>query len=241
MNLIIDVGNTKAKIAIFSRNRLLRKDSVNHKKLRSILRSWLKQYTNLNKAIIASVGPVKDEDFDYLPDSIQKLVLSSDTPLPFKNLYKTPKTLGDDRVALIAAAALHYSNKNVLVIDAGSCITFDFKNDRNEYLGGAISPGIRLRYEALHNFTANLPLLEARLPKNYIGGSTQASMHSGVMHGIINEIDGVINTYRENWSDLTVILTGGDAKTLSKRLKNSIFANPNFLLIGLNDILEFNS
>lgn len=241
MNLIIDVGNTKAKIAIFSKNRLLRKDSVNHRNLNSTIKDWLKRYNNLKKVIIASVGPVRDDEFSFLPDSLRKVILTSETPLPFKNRYKTPNTLGDDRIALIAAAALHYPGENVLVIDAGSCITFDFKNNRDEYLGGAISPGIRLRYHALNNFTANLPLLEAKLPKKIIGNSTDASIHSGVMNGIVKELDGVIDAYRENYPDLTVILTGGDAKTLSKRLKNSIFANPNFLLIGLNDILEFNT
>ncbi|NNF73899.1 MAG: type III pantothenate kinase [Flavobacteriaceae bacterium] len=241
MNLIIDVGNTKAKIAIFSKGKLLRKNSLPHAELKPELKSWIKKYKSLKKVIIASVGPIKDTHFNYLPKSLEKIIVSSKTGIPFTNKYNTPKTLGVDRVALVAAAARLYPKKNVLVIDAGSCITFDFINSKNEYLGGAISPGIRLRYEALHNFTANLPLLDAKMPANYLGRSTNSSIHSGVIYGLINEIQGVIDTYKENWSDLTVILTGGDAKLLSKRLKNSIFANPNFLLIGLNEILEFNT
>ena len=241
MNLIIDVGNTKVKIAIFSKGKLLRKSSVAFGELEGELTTWFNSYKGLKRAIIASVGPVGDDHFNYFPPGIQITELSSKTKLPFKNLYKTPKTLGDDRVALVAAAASKYPDRNVLVIDAGSCITFDFKNDRNEYLGGAISPGIRLRYEALHNFTANLPLLDAKMPAELLGRTTKSSIHSGVIFGLVREIQGTIDSYKEKWSDLTVILTGGDAKLLSKQLKNSIFANPNFLLIGLNEILEFNT
>ena len=128
-----------------------------------------------------------------------------------------------------------------MIIDCGSCITYDFINSANEYLGGAISPGIRLRYETLHNLTANLPLLEKKKPKNLIGNSTESSIHSGVINGILIEIDGIVNKYKTKYPDLTVILTGGDSKFLSKRLKSSIFANSNFLLEGLNHILEYNS
>ena len=111
----------------------------------------------------------------------------------------------------------------------------------NKYLGGAISPGLTLRYKALHNLTANLPLLDTKLPEDLIGNSTESSIHSGVVNGILREIDGTINEYKGKFSDLTVILTGGDSDFLSKQLKNTIFANSNFLLEGLNFILEFNS
>ena len=161
--------------------------------------------------------------------------------LPFKNCYKTPKTLGVDRIALVSASVNQFPDQNVLVIDAGTCITYDFVTQRNEYLGGAISPGIRLRYESLHNLTANLPLLKKRQPENIIGNSTKSSIHSGVVIGVVKEMDGVINQYKAEHQDLTVILTGGDANFLSNQLKNSIFANSNFLLEGLNYILHLNS
>jgi type III pantothenate kinase len=134
-----------------------------------------------------------------------------------------------------------YPNNNVLIIDAGTCITYDFITKKNDYLGGAISPGIRIRYKSLHNLTANLPLLDTNLPETLIGNSTESSIHSGVVFGVIKELDGVIDQYREEHQDLTVILTGGDAKFLSNQLKNSIFANSNFLLEGLNFILDYNS
>ena len=128
-----------------------------------------------------------------------------------------------------------------MIIDAGSCITYDFINTENEYQGGAISPGIRMRYKALNNLTANLPLLGTEIPNSIIGDSTESSIHSGIIYGVLNEIDGVIANYKEKYPDLTVILTGGDSYFLSKQLKSSIFANSNFLLEGLNHILQFNS
>ncbi len=128
-----------------------------------------------------------------------------------------------------------------MIIDAGTCITYDFITSENVYLGGAISPGIRLRYQSLNNLTENLPLLEKKAPKNLIGNSSKESIHSGVINGVLMEIDGAIQEYNKKNKDLTVILTGGDANFLSKRLKSSIFANSNFLLEGLNFILELNS
>ena len=162
------------------------------------------------------------------------------TKIPFKNSYATPKTLGMDRVALATAAFYQNSGANTLVIDAGTCITYDMMNDYGEYLGGAISPGLRMRYSALHEYTAKLTLLEPQDILDIIGNSTNASIHSGVLNGICREIDGVIGQYQSRFEDLTVILTGGDAQILSKRLKNTIFANSNFLLEGLNYLLEYN-
>jgi type III pantothenate kinase len=161
--------------------------------------------------------------------------------MPFKNLYGTPKTLGVDRLALVSAASAQFSGKDVLVIDAGTCITYDFITKENSYLGGAISPGLRMRYQALNNLTAHLPLLDTKRPDHFIGQSTEQAIHSGVVFGVLNEMEGVIEAYKEKYSDLTVILTGGDANFLSKQLKSSIFANSNFLLEGLNHILQFNS
>ncbi len=113
-------------------------------------------------------------------------------------------------------------------------------NTESEYLGGAISPGIEMRYKALNSFTSKLPHLEKKAPKNFIGNNTNESIHSGVVNGVIGELEGVINQYKKKYSDLTVVLTGGDTNFLAKQLKSSIFANQNFLLEGLNEILIFN-
>jgi type III pantothenate kinase len=241
MNLIIDVGNTFVKFAIYNGNDLEYKLSFKLPEFNTEYKTVKKAYPKLKQAIVSSVGRLKPEHIATLKKDFNLIELNSETKLPFINSYKTPKTLGVDRIALVSASVKQFPEKNVLIIDAGTCVTFDFITEGNEYLGGAISPGIRLRYQALHDLTANLPLLDTSQPKNSIGNTTESAIHSGVVNGIIKEIDGIIDEYHQKYSDLTIILTGGDAKFLSNQLKNSIFANSNFLLEGLNFILEFNS
>ncbi|WNH09237.1 type III pantothenate kinase [Thalassobellus suaedae] len=241
MNLIIDVGNSFVKLAVYSKNKLIFKEIVEIDKVLEHIISIKNKYNKLTNAIISSVGRLRKDDIKVINQLFDLLVLDSRTKLPFKNLYKTPNTLGVDRIALVCASVNQYPKNNVLVIDAGTCITYDFINTKNEYLGGAISPGLRMRYKGLNNLTATLPLLDTKTPNNIIGNSTEESIHSGVVNGVLKEIDGVIKEYEQKYSDLTVILTGGDANFLSKQLKSSIFANSNFLLEGLNFILKFNS
>jgi len=241
MNLIIDVGNTYTKLAVFKQDNLISKVSIETKECIIEVKKLQKKHEDFDGAIVSSVGKLDKRTLSYLKKEFQLQILSHKTKLPFKNLYGTPKTLGIDRIALVCASVEQFPDNNVLIIDAGTCITFDFINTKNEYLGGAISPGIRMRYKAMHNQTANLPLLETEFTNNIIGDSTAKSMHSGVIYGIINEIEGSVNNYIKKYRDLTVILTGGDAKMLSKQLKSSIFANSNFLLQGLNFILQYNS
>ncbi len=241
MNLIVDVGNTYVKFAVFRNDKLIHKISFKLSEFKKQYKLLTDNFPKLKNAIISSVGRLSQKDIEIIDKDMKVLQLNYKTRLPFKNLYETPKTLGVDRIALVSASVNQFPNNNVLIIDAGSCITYDFVTDKNEYLGGAISPGIELRYQALHNFTANLPLLVKDQPKTIIGNSTESSIHSGVVIGVIKEIDGVIDQYIAKHQDLTVILTGGDANFLSNQLKNSIFANSNFLLEGLNFILDFNS
>lgn len=241
MNLIIDVGNSFVKLAVFKDSKIKYKNVVELSLILGEVKAIKERYVTINKAIISSVGKLKDSDVIEIKALFDLLILDSKIKLPFTNLYKTPKTLGVDRLALTSAAVKQFPDFNVLIIDAGTCITYDFINRNNEYLGGAISPGLNMRYKALNNLTANLPLLKADVPKSLIGNSTNASIHSGVIHGVLKEIDGVIDAYKQNYSDLTVILTGGDCNFLSKQLKSSIFANSNFLLEGLNFILQYNS
>ena len=241
MNLIVDVGNSYVKFAVFQQDKLVHKTNCELVDFNEAFKRILKDFSNLDKAIVSSVGKLEASQIDTLKNLLDVLLLDSEVNLPFKNFYKTPKTLGVDRIALVSAAAHQYPNANVLIIDAGSCITYDFINSNNEYLGGSISLGIRLRYKALHNLTANLPLLDFDVPKDITGSSTADAIHSGVFHGVLKEMDGIIDAYRKKYPDLTVILTGGDTNFLSNQLKNSIFANSNFLLEGLNFILEYNS
>lgn len=241
MNLIIDVGNSFVKMALFEEDKLILKEVICVKEIVKFTLKIKNNYPLIKNGIVSSVGKLKKEDIVTISKCFYLFVLDSQTNLPFINLYTTPKTLGVDRMALVCGSIKKFPNQNVLVIDAGTCVTYDFVNSKNEYLGGAISLGLQMRYKSLHTFTAKLPFLELKIPLDIIGKSTQESIHSGVVFGILNEIDGVIETYKLKYPDLTVILTGGDAKFLSKQLKSSIFAHPNFLLEGLNYILQFNT
>ena len=240
MRLIIDVGNTRVKFAVFHFGNLQYKEFAPKDAFISAFNSVRSEYPSISSAIISSVGKLTSGQKEVVTRKYDTLVLSHEVHLPFYNNYGTPETLGVDRMALMSAAAVQYPNESVLLIDAGSCITYDFITDRNEYLGGAISPGVRMRYEALHTFTANLPLLDTNLPEKLLGDTTASSIHVGVVSAVIQEIDGFINAYKAQFGELRVILTGGDAHFLQDRLKNDIFANSNFLLEGLNHILEFN-
>ena len=241
MNLVIDVGNTQVKLAVFEGNKIVFNISCSRNELKTELENIKKNFL-IDNSIISSVALFSKNELSEIDKMFSELMqLSHNTPVPYNNLYGTPKTLGVDRVAIAAGAITKYPKKNVLVIDAGTCITYDFVDDKGAYLGGAISPGVKMRYKSLNEFTDKLPLLDPLSPKNIIGKSTEESIHSGIVNGVLAEINSIINQYKEQYKNLTVVLTGGDTNFLSERLKNSIFANPNFLLEGLNMILIYNS
>jgi type III pantothenate kinase len=239
MNLAIDVGNTRVKIAVFEKDKLVELFVFNKTKILSEIKDILKKH-EISTGIMSNVASISDSKLKKIKNLVQIHIISSLTEVPFKNLYKTPETLGVDRIALVAGAVSQFSGHNVLVIDAGTCITFDFVNSEGKYIGGAISPGLKMRFNSLNHFTANLPLLEKDDLIDFIGKNTKESMNSGVINGVIQEIDGVINQYKKKFLDLTVVLTGGDTNFLAKQLKSSIFANQNLLLHGLNKILILN-
>lgn len=240
MNLIIDVGNTLVKLALFQGDVMVEKKEFPKSKIYSEVKKIVKA-KHPKQAIISSVGKLTESIMAKLAALIPVLIVDASIKLPYNNKYKTPETIGSDRLALAAAAAVQYSNTNVLVIDTGSCITYDFMDKNANYLGGGISPGLNMRYRALNTFTAKLPLLSPTPPETLFGDTTLSSIHSGTFGGLLRELDGIISDYKKNYTDLTVILTGGDAKLLANQLKNSIFANSNFLLEGLNSLLEFNT
>ncbi len=239
MNLIIDVGNTRVKVAVFESGKIAEVFIFQKKKIIENLKKILQDFF-IEHSIISSVASFTDEEVKEIDDLLNPLFLNSETKVPFKNKYDTPKTLGVDRIALAAAATDQYPNENVLVIDAGTCITYEFITKNKEYLGGAISPGIKMRYRALNTFTSKLPLLETSKIESFIGANTNDSIHSGVVNGVYNEIKGLINQYTSEFKDLTVVLTGGDTKFLEEQLKSVIFAQPNFILEGLHTILIYN-
>ena len=239
MNLVLDVGNSLLKIALFEKSELIQKFkfSENYKKNTEDIISKYK----VTHSIISNVGRIDDSIINILKESTNLLLVSNQLKIPFKNLYKSKNTLGQDRLALVSAAAFNFPNENVLIVDVGSCITYDFKNNNNEYLGGGISPGISMRFKSLNTFTSNLPLIDFDSIYQLIGNNTKNSITSGVVNGTISEINGIIQQYREEFKNIRIILTGGDSNFLLKKIKNTIFADRNFLLIGLNKLLEDNS
>ena len=184
----------------------------------------------------------------HLDPSLQKAfrnidgfgLLSQKTKLPLKNRYLTPATLGNDRLANAVAGAFLFPKKNVLIVDIGTCIKFDFINSKNEYMGGSISPGMEMRFKSLHHFTGKLPYIQASKKTTLTGKSTEDAIRSGVMNGMKEEISGIIHRYKKNYKTLTIILTGGDAHRFAGELKMSIFAAADLVNIGLNEILRYN-
>ncbi|WP_088323641.1 type III pantothenate kinase [Polaribacter tangerinus] len=239
MKLAVDIGNTRGKAAVFEGDNLLELVVFDKRKIISEIKKIVKKFS-VSSGILSNVATISTLKRKKLQEILPFVILSSTSKLPFTNLYKTPKTLGVDRIALVASAVKQFPKKNVLIIDAGTCITYDFVNDKAAYLGGAISLGIQLRFKALHAFTANLPLVELTDNNALIGKNTTESIASGVVNGVAKEIDGIIDMYKKENLHLTVVLTGGDTIFLSKQLKSSIFATQNFLLQGLNEILKLN-
>jgi type III pantothenate kinase len=199
----------------------------------------LNKHKKVSNIVVASVSDLDKQTFLDFEELVKIHFVSHNDPFPFINRYETPKTLGIDRLVLATGATLRFPKQNRLVIDAGTCVTYDFIDENNNYLGGAISPGLRLRYEALHNYTAKLPLLTLENPEHLIGKSTSESIHSGVVNGLIFEIDSFIADYKALYSNFIIILTGGDTEFLAKRLKNTIFANSNFLVESLNQTFQY--
>jgi type III pantothenate kinase len=234
MLLAVDIGNTRSKAAVFKDGSLLEHFVFAKEMLEKNTVSILAKYRDITDIVVSSVGH-EQINFD-LPAHVRLQEINHNSNFPFENLYETPLTLGIDRMVLAAGATLQFPGKNRLVIDAGTCITYDFIDSYDRYHGGAISPGIRLRYEALHNYTAKLPLLDAEMPDGFIGKSTAGSIHCGVVVGVLNEIDGFIDRYSNGAENFIIILTGGDADFLANRLKNTIFANPKFLLESLSRV-----
>jgi type III pantothenate kinase len=241
MNLIIDIGNTNTKIAVFEYDNIIEIDIINAENTIKAINKFLCKYKAINKAIISNVSETNNSTLINKISIDNVYCLSDKLKLPFNNMYKSKETLGSDRKALVSAAIKHYPNNNVLIIDAGTCITTDFIDASGNYHGGSISPGINMRYGVLSEKTSNLPKLERKYPLHITGSSTEDSIHSGIINGIVYEIREYISEYQKQYKDINIILTGGDSDFLSKPLKISIFANRNFLLEGLNFILNLNT
>ncbi len=242
MNLILDLGNSYGKIAVCDGDHVV--ESATYEKITNReLAYFHTRYTGLKGAIISSVVNYSREIIDYLNTLYSPCIeLDHSTPIPLKNRYRTPETLGYDRIAAAVGAYTIYPGKTVLVIDAGTAITYDIVNSEGEYLGGNISPGLEIRFKSLNKYTNRLPHLERPEEKPpLVGETTKEAIQSGIVNGVLFEMDGFIEAMSQKYPSLQVVLTGGDAKYFAGKLKSSIFVDLNLNLIGLNRILEHNA
>ncbi|TKG92307.1 type III pantothenate kinase [Puteibacter caeruleilacunae] len=240
MNLIIDIGNTRIKCAVFEGEKLVEHFSYPGMD-QSMFNEIFENFPPINKAIITATRAYDSWIDELLESRVDQFVkFNPDTPVPITNNYESPRTLGLDRLAAAVGAATMYPNKNILIIDAGTAITYEFVDAELGYLGGNIAPGLQMRLKALNHYTGKLPLVEVSEDFKKIGKTTQGAILAGVVNGMIYEMDGTIDHFRSKCRDIRVILTGGDSIFFDKKLKNSIFVNLNLTLIGLNGILEYN-
>lgn len=239
MNLAIDIGNTRTKIGVFQGAKLLEKRIWENWKSQDLFQLITNQ--KIENIILSTVGESVKEDLrQYFRSGFCYIELESHTPLPIRNLYRTPETLGKDRLAAVIGAYQLYTAEACLVIDAGTCITYDFLSADGAYLGGNIAPGLGMRLAAMHHFTARLPQVEIEENDQLIGQSTHSAMQNGGVLGMMLEIEGYIQFAQSRFGQINVILTGGDADFFAKKMKNEIFVNHNLVLVGLNKILNYN-
>ena len=239
--LVIDIGNSRTKLAVFEGRRLIRSE-----KFRQVDKIILNQYLNNNEigqSIISSVNNEITGLEDLLKEKTQYIRFSARLDTGIVNRYKSPDTLGLDRLAGILGAKALFPSRNCLVIDAGTCITYDAINKNGVYEGGSISPGLNMRLKAMHQFTGRLPEVELSEFNDWQGEDTISAMLSGTVNGSAAEIKGFIEIYNSKYPELQVILCGGDAIFFDTRLKNSIFAHtlktePDLVLIGLNEVIQ---
>lgn len=237
MNLIIDIGNNSAKYFIFAGNSIVLHGRRANDSL-DFAQEYISQYA-IDKVIVSSVVDIKDEDIHFLNSICPKVVwFTSSTPTPIKLEYRTPHTLGTDRIAALAGAYSQAPGRDILVIDAGSAITIDFADTTGTFKGGNISPGVKMRLNALHKFTSRLPLVDKEGETPVLGNNTETAIRSGVIRGICHEIEGYIDEIKTNHPDVFVFLTGGDEKILINNIKSRIFADKFLIAKGLNMILE---
>ncbi|MBY0427449.1 MAG: type III pantothenate kinase [Cytophagales bacterium] len=236
-DIAIDAGNTSIKLGVFNSDGSLDvKYDLNEFDLIKIVNG-----SPESKVIIASVGSTLVNFFNLVQDRERIFLLNDQLKLPVKNEYKTPQTLGPDRLAAVCGAWDKMPKRDILIIDSGTCITFDFINKAGEYLGGMISPGLNLRYKSLNEHTNRLPLFsKTDMAIDLIGENTEQSIRSGVQNGLLFEINGTIQAFKSKYPDLHVFICGGDAGIFESKINHPIFADPNLVLSGLHAILKFN-
>lgn len=233
MLLTLDIGNTRVKYCLF--NEAINIENGFFLKNESLfeIEKIFKKYKYIKNVIYASVSNLPTETLKFLENNSKVTYVTNKSKFPFINLYESKNSLGIDRMVLASGAVLSYPEQAVLVIDMGTCITFDFVDAERNYHGGAIAPGMQMRYQMMHEKTAKLPLLSPQFSESVFGKTTEQSMHIGVTTAICSEIDSYVDRIQKVYGNFTIILTGGDAVFFAKKLKSAIFANSNFLLESL--------
>lgn len=240
MNLCIDIGNSKVKVAVFAGPEIIYRNQWSAMGPGKIL-DIAAEFPDIKDVIICSVRPQQTELVGNLKKYFPNIIVFNEfTAIPVVNLYETRDTLGKDRLAAVAGANNNYPGRNVLVIDAGTAITYDIIDENAQYLGGNISPGLSMRFRALHDYTGKLPLVKPGSKVPALGKRTEDAIAAGVQNGIIFEMDSYIELFKKDFSDLVIILTGGDANYFDKKLKSTIFVDSNLIFTGLNRILTYN-
>jgi len=239
VNLIIDQGNTVTKVGLFDKDTLLRTNMFETFDVTTCV-DFLSR-NKVNKCIYSTVTNIIDEVYGHLCNKISDfLFFDKNISLPIKSIYQTPDTLGSDRLAAVAGANELFPENNILVIDAGTAITYDFIDNNGIFQGGNISPGIKQRFKALHTFTDKLPMVDRHGLLPDLGYNTDTSIRTGVVKGVLYEINSYINEYKLRYTNIQVFLTGGHCDLIKSQLKNNIFVEPNLVLKGLNRILNYN-
>ena len=238
MYLCIDQGNSRTKAGVFNTNGELVSTQVVTGDVLSQLKELISNY-NLTDAIVSNTGRT-DWEIAELPVTGKTIELSHTTKLPIQLIYTTPETLGRDRIASACGATILFPGKNMLVIDAGTCVTMDLVLSKGIFIGGNIAPGVRMRLQAMHEKTARLPLVEPGFPALAFGDSTIHAMQNGACLGIIMEIEGILNRARTAYGEVSVVISGGDAALLADQLEKQIFVEPELVIHGLFQILAFN-
>ena len=229
--LCFDFGNTRLKCGVFNDDELAEVFSLADSN-KSTIEDLLERY-HPKKTILSSVIDHNVEIEKILAEKTLFHKLSSKTILPFMTPVGKPETIGTDRLALAAAAVYFHPGKNNLVIGLGSCVTYNFINKYNSFVGGSISPGMEMRFKSLNYYTAKLPLVTPDWNFPLIGYDTRTNILSGVLIGLAEEIDGIINKYKEKFHNINVLLTGGDVVYFAHHLKSRIFTDANLIFKGL--------
>ncbi len=240
MNLVIDIGNTFMKVFLFEGKKINFSQKIKSKQKNKIF-SMLNLEEKIENTIISSVIELDRGFYGQLKSICNNLVILDEfTSLPIVNKYESAATLGKDRIAAAVGAYTIFPETNVLAIDAGTALTFEFVSDKGAYLGGNISPGLSMRFKSLNHYTNKLPLITKNENFPLLGKNTEEAIVAGVQNGIIFEIDRYVEELEKEFSDLKVILTGGDSFFFEHKLKSPIFAELFLTAIGLNTILEYN-